>query len=681
MDEKNEKSKGISLRKKRQNRPKISAPQQISGPTPSSQGASLQLKGEATKRDTPSERPQLGGKTADLVKRRYSTRFTQPPDLSSARGVPVPSVPSIPGQYAPGKPVGHGPPSSGSHAVPVDLNVLQDPNLQPEKYVASILSDASEQDIRDYQMSLRKAKNRTSADLQQNVFQNRTQFIKISKEAERLKGEMRTLRTLMTELTSALSQATATTSGSRTPTYELAARKQANRSSVANLEALWNTQLQTLWKTVEGSQKYLPAVPGRHIVRESDHWVELDAATWKVKRDVRLCLLNDHFLVASKKKRRGDGPTPQGPGQKPVPVKLVAERCWPLQDIEMLELSSASSMTAANPRREKESLANAILVRVGRESFTYKYRKEDETEMIGLLLAFRKAAEDLRRLLRAETEDKSKARDSFNYFTSRDPGLLKKAELLESLSDNMNKDRPNVMIDVDGKQQNLRWLENEMDELDISIALQRFEEAVAKVETLKKLVKGLKGNAMAQELIAFKADERAGKLAAMIIRELVDAHSYPNATQRHVGWLTRLGYEDQAREAYLDARSSLIRKRIRQCIFEGDLHLYIYQISFISFTVIRNTFNIYMQCFPPQLMSSCVKWAKEHVDDFNKILARQLSSVDPENPVWAECMDRARTHASMLNDVGLDFKELIGRGIEDEATEDGDQRPVGLGLE
>jgi len=103
----------------------------------------------------------------------------------------------------------------------------------------------------------------------------------------------------------------------------------------------------------------------------------------------------------------------------------------------------------------------------------------------------------------------------------------------------------------------------------------------------------------------------------------------------------------------------------RQCIFDGDLHQYIYQISFIYFTVIRNTVSIYQTCFPPVMMSACVKWAKEHVDDFNILLARQLSSVDTGSQTWEECMECTRQHASMLAEVGLDFKDLIGKGVED----------------
>lgn len=64
-------------------------------------------------------------------------------------------------------------------------------------------------------------------------------------------------------------------------------------------------------------------------------------------------------------------------------------------------------------------------------------------------------------------------------------------------------------------------------------------------------------------------------------------------------------------------------------------------------------------------MSACVKWAKEHVDDFNILLARQLSSVDAGSQTWEACMECARQHASMLAEVGLDFKDLVGGSIED----------------
>lgn len=60
------------------------------------------------------------------------------------------------------------------------------------------------------------------------------------------------------------------------------------------------------------------------------------------------------------------------------------------------------------------------------------------------------------------------------------------------------------------------------------------------------------------------------------------------------------------------------------------------------------------------MTSACVAWAKRHVDDFNVVLGRQLSSVDRESVTYQECVGRAKQHAGMLSEVGLDFANLIG---------------------
>lgn len=423
--------------------------------------------------------------------------------------------------------------------------------------MANLLANASEEDIQKYQESLRKVKNRTSTDLQQNVYQNRTQFIKISQEAEKLKDEMRTLRTLMAELTTALGQTSVgNTPNPMSPADDHFPKRNANRSSVANLESMWSVQLQTLWKTVEGSQKFLPAVPGRHIVLETGNWAELDSATWKPRRPVHIVLLNDHLLVAAKKRKRVDQTNPNNRG--PVPTKLVAEECWPLQDIDMIDLAANLGTGAARDEALDRGIANAISIRVGSKPFTYRQDKRDTSTKNELLATFRKTVEDLRRTLRSETEAASKPLD---YLTGRHLSHAQKQETSD-LAD-APRDTSDLRIDVDGKQQNLRWVEGQVDELDIDIALQRFEAAVSSIERLRKLAKSLKGNAIAQEVINAKVDGRATRLAGMLSRALVDKHSFPMATKTNVTWLSRLGFEDQARETYLKARTDVVLKRIR----------------------------------------------------------------------------------------------------------------------
>jgi hypothetical protein len=84
-----------------------------------------------------------------------------------------------------------------------------------------------------------------------------------------------------------------------------------------------------LWESVEGSQKFVPLIPDRHLITETPHFVELNAATYKPRRRVHLFLLNDAMLVAVKKRRQMEM------GGK---EKLVAERCFNLSEIVVVDL-------------------------------------------------------------------------------------------------------------------------------------------------------------------------------------------------------------------------------------------------------------------------------------------------------------------------------------------------------
>lgn len=484
-----------------------------------------------------------------------------PPEFDAA-APPVPTLPPLERYNTDYQP----PPSrAGPGAAPtVDLKALRDPNLTSDQYVASVLSEASEDQIQEYAESLQGIKARAAADLQQNLLQNRTQFIKISKEAEKLKGEMRALRNLMSELkanTTALRQASGRGEMDTSIGGGATMSKRDKRSSIVDRSALWTTQMQTLYKTVEGSQKFLPNAIGRHVVLNAGPWIELDNATYKSRRAMQIFLLNDHLLIASRKKRKVDAPNSDTRGPM---VKLVADRCWPLLDIEVIEMpGTGDSMGGRN------KLADAIMVRGGgQETFIYRTEKPEATEKKALMMNVRKAVEELRKGLQSEMEANNKARETINYFASRDPGLLQKTELLETLSDIKD-----MLIEVDGKQQNLRWVEGQMDELDIDIALQGFEPAVARVEKMNGLARGLKGNTVAQDFINFEVEARCGKLAGMIIKQLEATHNQQNKTKRNLSWLARLGYEDRAREAYLAARGDTIHKRAR---FVSLIHLPFY---------------------------------------------------------------------------------------------------------
>jgi len=637
--------RGLTLRKKKtQKRPVISAPQQR-------RPEAIKAPSDADLRP-PKER-QGQSETSDLVKRRYSTRYNQLPQFGSD----IPDVPSLPGAGANAfKRRSHGSPSrpQSSHTTQplrIDQAALSDANLQHERYVAQLLSNASEEDIQEYQQNLNRIKRRNSMDLKQSVYQNRTQFIRISKEAENLKSEMSNLRTLMGELTTALEQSSAAPGSNMGGPDSGLKRRNANRSSVANLEAMWNTQLQALWKNVEKSQKFLPAIPGRHVLMENGNWIELDSATWKPKRPVHIVLLNDHLLIASKKRKKID---PNVPQQGPAPTKLVAEECWPLGEIDVIDM-------AAGQLKEEKTVASAITIRVGGKTFTYRHEKKDNAVKADVLTNIRKAQEELRKATLPRNDQRS-SRSELNYFASRDPSSAKNGEIMDGI--NASQEKPEILVEVDGKQQNFRWVESQIDELDIDIALQHTEVAVEKVEKLRSIAKGMKTNSIAQDLISVKVDERAAKLASVLCRELIDKPSFVESTKSTTGRLIRLGFEDRAREVYLAARGDTLTKRQRQCVFDGDLHKYIFSISYVYFTIIKNTVLIFQASFPPSTMSACITWANEHLEVFNALLVRQLSAIEQGGKVWTDCMDVVWSHErEMLGEVGLDFREVIGRGL------------------
>lgn len=130
----------------------------------------------------------------------------------------------------------------------VDDYVLQDPNLQAEQYVTDLLTEATEQDIDTFRAALDDRKKITSKNLQRSIYTSRAQFIKISKEAEKLKGEMRALRNLMSELktnTTSLRLSSSQVNGNGMQNGgPPALSKKDRRSSVADRSVLRNVGLQ-----------------------------------------------------------------------------------------------------------------------------------------------------------------------------------------------------------------------------------------------------------------------------------------------------------------------------------------------------------------------------------------------------------------------------------------------------
>ena len=105
--------------------------------------------------------------------------------------------------------------------------------------------------------------------------------------------------------------------------------------------------MQALHAQVEGSAKFAPTTAGRHVITEMDGIVALNAATYKTSHSVRFVVLDDAVLVAKRRRNRDAGGGGRNATDK-TGGRLVAERCWPLSEMLVLDTkdsASASSIT------------------------------------------------------------------------------------------------------------------------------------------------------------------------------------------------------------------------------------------------------------------------------------------------------------------------------------------------
>lgn len=118
-------------------------------------------------------------------------------------------------------------------------------------------------------------------------------------------------------------------------------RRRNVRSSIADLRVLYANQMQNLHTQIEGSSKFIPTTPGRHVILEMDSILALNPATYKVDHSVRFVLLDDAVLVARRRRRRNNSETD----------KLIAERCWPLNDMLVLDTKDTACTCMIAQRR------------------------------------------------------------------------------------------------------------------------------------------------------------------------------------------------------------------------------------------------------------------------------------------------------------------------------------------
>ncbi|KAL7421281.1 exocyst complex component exo84 [Cryptotrichosporon argae] len=523
-------------------------------------------------------------------------------------------------------------------------------------FVRQQLAGADEEEVRRFQAALQRQKQNTQRELQRNVFKNYAEFVNISKEISTLENDMLSLKNLLNEWKSVpqLMGMDATLAPTLDKHGNLE-RRRTLRNSIVDLQHMYKQQLTQLWATVEGSQKYLPLVPGRHLVFETHNFVELNAATYKAKQSVSMFLLSDLLLIAGRRRTKtaASGGAGSYDDKDRERGRMVAENCWVLADLVVIDVKDSGDLT------------NALKIKRGKEVCVYRTAKpEDKKALLG---AFRQVSQELSEKKRKDNEKEQERRKSmWQGDNSQAHAAASAAELFSP-----NRRLSTIATSLTDSK-DLRWIDEYGDDLTMSIATRAWDDAVRVVEKGQNVLKTLENNPAATDLLSVRLASLRPSLVQQIAHDLSSPELRKSSTGRLVALLSRLDEGLLARDTFLKARRDLMLKRVRGIKHEGDITIYVSELAIVCFTIIRHTSDWFTHAFKDnRLASGFVTWAKEQVETFADLFRRQVYAPTIEAGVADECLRVAASHnRKLLRDVGLDFTFLLSSLLREDPSAD-----------
>ncbi|OBZ68581.1 Exocyst complex component EXO84 [Grifola frondosa] len=344
---------------------------------------------------------------------------------------------------------------------------------------------------------------------------------------------------------------------------------------------------------------------------------------------VRFVLLDDAVLVAKRRRRRNNAEND----------KLVAERCWPLNEMLVLDTKDTSSMS------------NVFKIRHGKE--THVYRTEIASEKKSLLAQFRLVAEELAAKKRKEREANINDERVFGLVIEIRPPLA--SEMGASAKEKSERDARGLAISRmisplrlhcgNGKRR-LPWL---------SKAKRR------SMPCLRLLL-----NSPHSKL---PSPPRSYNLSVPSNRK--------STVVSLITLLVRLKAGPAALNTFLAARADVIRKCVRKITFEGHIGIYIGDLAIVVFTGIKHTADWFLASFREnEVASSFVEWAKHQIELYAEMFRKQVYSSDVDPKTIDEAIQITQIQSKkLLEEYGIDFRFLLETLLVEKPKDNARPRP------
>lgn len=608
-----------------------------------------------------------------------------------------------------------------------------------EARIITELSSGTASEIDDYYKVLVKQKALLDRDIKANINQNQRNILELTNDLKATQEELLQLRITTKELYGVLSDFTDAAerrlelehevpqpqsqphSRSKSGSSLLLPGKRKDRSSILVVEKMWASELQSLFKHVEGASKYIQAIPGRHVLAESGRWHEVNIGTWKPTRNTHLFVLNDLVLVTAKKNSSGQ----DGGNNK---RRLQAIHCWPLHEVKLTEISAPAA--ASNAKGDDNKV---YIINIRAKSLSYVYQTDRYDHFLKITDAYNKGKNEILqkdRLLDArksinpltdlaETdEEKKQLRESFRNSGVKDDDTEKRHSghqrqssdhLLQDISARVHS--RNRSLDVGRNKSSrdpsdktkyfmdLKSIEDRLDEVDVEIAHNKSVESVGLIkhienklgsiesavatnskkevtdEEIKLLIDVIKlkitnRKLKVQQSLSFELQHNIARLDNGLISQILEFFLTFDQLEKGIG-------------AYLAAMSSHLASTLARLVtgVQGSTRIdvvnYLSNLVIINVFIIKRAVSVYEECIVPIVRransvdldsSGFISWCIDEVANLVGTIKKHLhgtliSSVETQEGVLIYTVKDAQNFAEFVAVVQPQLDELKKVGV------------------
>uniref|UniRef100_A0A1B6FB48 Exocyst complex component 8 n=1 Tax=Cuerna arida TaxID=1464854 RepID=A0A1B6FB48_9HEMI len=482
----------------------------------------------------------------------------------------------------------------------------------PDKYVKEISQVCvGGQELQQFRSKIQTLAEESSAALKKNVYHNYMQFIETAKEIAHLESEMYQLSHMLTEQRTLLSTLASSSVAPQAPleSPQLETKTEDKRINL----------LATIAEKVEGCASLLDN-KGRGLCHEGD-LQELDPLENTPLHRVHAYLMTDILLIATWISNR------KGPAKYKFQAQYELDSLAVVNVRDLGNVRHAFKLLAFPDSRVFQCTSNSA-------------KKE-------WLDQFEKAK-------KAKNNQDHPKREALS---TSDQHFLVPADSIDSSSNPFGEPDEGESVE-----ENVEWLREVSEDLDVYIAQRHFEEAHSLIEKTRECLD--KAPSLPANIeIRRKLDLRVASLINALTAELTVSSEKSfqgglRAARRSVRLLNLLGRSTQACDLFLQLCTSILKAQLKRVKREGATVTYVKRLGGIFFSNLADmTREFYGRAFPnsPSSASVFVVWASQELSHFTSHLIKQIFMPQASITSLAECVQTVRSQCEQLCELGMDL--------------------------